>query len=130
MEKKRQLGLLLGLYGVLILAGWGMLWVGTAGVLTPLGVLPILVMACGMLSNGAFIGGIAGAVILYVLIFGGLFAAGKGKRWGCIVLTVLMTLDLAVNIILTVSSWWCLVAVALDILLMALLFRLSFQKNE
>ena len=127
MRKKRQLGMLIGLYVVFVLVGWVMLWVNSTYVLTPLGVLPILIMACGMLSNNALIGGIAGAVILYGLILLCLLAVGKGKRWGCVFLTILMTLDLALNIIFTVSSWWCLVAAALDVLWIILLFRLSFQ---
>lgn len=127
MNRKCQLGLLAGLYLIFIAASWGMLWTDVNFVVTPLGAMPILILACGMIGNGALIGSVISAVVIYGLIFCSLFAIGRGKRLGAVFLTILMTMDLAANVIFTVSSWWCLMAAGLDLLLAALVFRLAFQ---
>ncbi len=124
MGRRGLLGLLWGLAVLLILAGWLTLYVGETVAPLPLGLCPVLVVAGGASSAAGLVGGILAAGTVYGGLLWSIWAVSRRKRAGTIGVVVLLTIDVAANVIFTVASWWQLIAVALDGALLWLCWRL------
>jgi hypothetical protein len=116
-----------GLFGLCILVSWLSLFLWELPLPLPLGILPLLALTLAFLSGAAFWGTTAGSLVLYVGLIAALLAAGKGKRWGAVFLTVVLVLDLAANLVLLSESWWYLLAAALDMALLVLSLHMAFH---
>lgn len=126
---KRQKPLFWGLtavYGLCVVLSWLLPELGIHAPVLPLNTLPLMIVIGGAVSKSAFVGCMVSMVFLYGFLLFGLFGAGRGKRAGCICLLVLMTLDIAANVVFSVTSWWYLVAVLLDLVIMGCVLRVSF----
>ena len=124
MRRRRLLGLLWGLMVLLILAGWLTLYVGETVAALPLGLCPVMVVAGGASSAVGLVACILAAVLVYGGLLWSIWAVSRRKRAGTVGVVVLLTVDVAANVIFTVASWWQLIAVALDAALLWLCWRL------
>lgn len=116
-----------GLNGALllfILAGWLALYGFECLAPVPLGLWPVLVMAGSMSTRAWLAICVAVVLALYAAVLGCLWGVAHRKRFGTVGIVVLLTIDFAVNMVFTVTSWWFLLAVALDIALVALCYVL------
>lgn len=129
-RKKRLFWLTLGLQGGMALLSWVLLYWWETPLPVSLGTLPLLAMAGAMSSEAAFWGCLILSLAVYVLVVLMLWQAGKGKRYGSVTLLVLYILDLAVNVIFTAVSWWYLLGVGLDLLMMGLVLALALKKED
>ena len=66
---------------------------------------------------------------LYTMVFVSLVFARKGKRWAMIAGTLCYCLDMAASLVFTAFSWWFLLAIAVDILLIAGLWCMALSKK-
>lgn len=129
-RKKRLFWLTLGLQSGMALLSWVLLYWWETPLPVSLGTLPLLAMAGAMSSEAAFWGCLILSLAVYVLVVLMLWQAGKGKRYGSVTLLVLYILDLAVNVIFTAVSWWYLLGVGLDLLMMGLVLALALKKED
>lgn len=129
-RKKRLFWLTLGLQSGMALLSWVLLYWWETPLPVSLGTLPLLAMAGAMSSEAAFWGCLILSLAVYVLVVLMLWQAGKGKRYGSVTLLVLYILDLAVNVIFTAVSWWYLLGVGLDLLMMGLVLALALKKQD
>ncbi len=124
MEKRKYLALVWGVTVFFALIGWIALYAGETVAAVPLGLCPVLVLAGGTISTAGLIGCIAVAGILYGGLLWSIWAVSRRKRAGTVGVVVLLTIDAAANGIFTVASWWQLIAVALDVVLLVLCWGL------
>lgn len=131
MDRRKPLfwGLLAGQM-VLALLSWGLLFLLEVPVPVPLGTLPLLALAGAMSSEAGFWGCTAFAIVVYLLVALMLWRTKKGNRYGAVTLLVLYMLDLAVNVIFTATSWWYLLAVALDLAVLALVLAMALRRVQ
>ena len=93
----------------------------------PLGLCPVLVYALSG-SPAGFILSLLGVLLIYLWLFFSIAAVARRRRFGTASLLIIMTVDLAANVVFTLMSWWYLLAAALDILVVVLgyiLYRLG-----
>lgn len=129
-RKKAILGLALGLQAVMALLSWVLLYWWETPLPVPLGTLPLLAMAGAMSSEAGFWACLILSLAVYVLAALMLWRTGKGKRYGSVVLLVVYILDLAVNVIFTAVSWWYLLGVGLDLMMMGLVLALALKQED
>ena len=129
-RKKEILGLALGLQGGMALLSWVLLYWWETPLPVPLGTLPLLAMAGAMSSEAGFWVCLILSLAVYVLAALMLWRTGKGKRYGSVVLLVVYILDLAVNVIFTAVSWWYLLGVGLDLMMMGLVLALALKQED
>ena len=129
-RKKAILGLALGLQAVMALLSWVLLYWWETPLPVPLGTLPLLAMAGAMSSEAGFWVCLTLSLAVYVLAALMLWRTGKGKRYGSVVLLVVYILDLAVNVIFTAVSWWYLLGVGLDLMMMGLVLALALKQED
>lgn len=129
-RKKAILGLALGLQAVMALLSWVLLYWWEMPLPVPLGTLPLLAMAGAMSSEAGFWACLILSLAVYVLAALMLWRTGKGKRYGSVVLLVVYILDLAVNVIFTAVSWWYLLGVGLDLMMMGLVLALALKQED
>lgn len=129
-RKKAILGLALGLQGGMALLSWVLLYWWETPLPVPLGTLPLLAMAGAMSSEAGFWACLILSLAVYVLAALMLWRTGKGKRYGSVVLLVVYILDLAVNVIFTAVSWWYLLGVGLDLMMMGLVLALALKQED
>ena len=101
--------------GIFMLLGWQLLLIGST--LSPLPSAPAAVVF-GLICAA-----------LYAMVFVSLVFARKGKRWAMIAGTLCYCLDLAASLVFTAFSWWFLIGIALDILLIAGLWCMALTKK-
>lgn len=107
-----------------ILLSWAAIYLLETTALVPLGLCPVLVLAGGLSSMGGLIACVLIVLALYGWMFFSLWGVSRRKRYGTVGVVVLLTLDLAANVIFTATSWWYLVATGLDLLVLLLSYRL------
>ena len=129
-RKKAILGLALGLQAVMALLSWVLLYWWETPLPVPLGTLPLLAMAGAMSSEAGFWACLILSLAVYVLAALMLWRTGKGKRYGSVVLLVVYILDMAVNVIFTAVSWWYLLGVGLDLMMMGLVLALALKQED
>lgn len=115
----------LGVYGLLvlcILVSWGSAALLSSIAVVPLGLCPVLVMAGSMGSRISLVGSILVVLLVYAWMFCSIWGVSRRKRFGTVSFVILLTLDLGANIVCSAVSWWYLVAVGLDLLLLALTY--------
>ena len=125
--------LIYGLFGLFALLSWAIVFGLEQMAAVPMGWCPILVFAGSSISVPIFVAGIAAVAVFYVWIIAAVSGVSRRKRWGTVSLVVLLTLDAALSVILTITTWWYLLAIALDILLLLLslwLFRAAGQEQD
>lgn len=129
MKKHIRLLLILAMVLVLCIAvSWMAIFLLETTAVVPFGLCPVLVLAGGASSVGGLIGCVAVVVLLYVLMFVCLWGVSRRRRFGTVGLVILLVLDLSANVIFTVTTWWYLLAVLLDLVILALsygLYRLA-----
>lgn len=130
MRQKQLWGIQIIIYGACMILSWLTLWILDVTAPVPLGTLPVLVLAGSVISTGALIGCLSAATAVYILVLVCLKCAQHGKKAGSAALTAVLILDLGINVTFTATSWWYLLAIALDILLLFLLLRMSFLCQE
>lgn len=128
-QKKLLFWLLLGLQGLMALLSWVLLYWWETPLPVALGTLPLLSMAGAMSSEAAFWGCLILSLAVYGLVVLMLRQTRRGKRYGGVTLLVLYMADLAVNVIFTAVSWWYLLGVGLDLVLMGLVLALALKKE-
>lgn len=126
-QKKLLFWILAASYILCVILSWLLPELGFQASVLPLNTMPLLIVVGGAVSGRVLVGCVVSMVILYGLLLFGLFGVKKGLRAGCICLLVLMTLDIASNVIFSAASWWYLAAVLLDLLFMACILRLSIR---
>ena len=115
--------------GIFMLLGWQLLLIGSTLSPLPFGAFPSIVFAAMMTSApAAVVFGLICAA-LYAMVFVSLVFARKGKRWAMIAGTLCYCLDLAASLVFTAFSWWFLMGIALDILLIAGLSCMALTKK-
>ena len=130
---KAMAGLLYGLTGFFALLSWVMVFGLERMAAVPMGWCPILVFTGSSLSIPLFIASIVAVAAFYVWIIAAITGVSRRKRWGTVSMVVLLTLDVAISVVLTITTWWYLLAIALDILLLLLalcLYRAAGQEDE
>ena len=113
--------------GISMLLGWQLLLMG--GTLSPLpfGAFPSIVFAAMMTSAAAaVIFGLLCAAV-YAIVFVSLVFSRKGKRWAMIAGTLCYCLDMAVSLVFTAFSWWFLLAIVIDIFMIAALWYMTLK---
>lgn len=110
-----------------MLLGWQLLLMG--GTLSPLpfGAFPSIVFAAMMTSAAA-----ASDIWIALrcsLCHGvvSLVFSRKGKRWAMIAGTLCYCLDMAVSLVFTAFSWWFLLAIVIDIFMIAALWYMTLK---
>ncbi len=121
--------LLAGQMGMALIS-WVLLFWWETPVPVPLGTLPLLSLAGAMSSQAGFWGCTAFDTVVYLLVAGMLWRAKKGRRYGSVVLLMIYTLDLAVNVIFTATSWWYLLGVGLDLAMMGLVLAMVLKQTD
>lgn len=124
---KLQNPLALAVYGLLILCiliSWSSVLILDIIAVVPLGLCPVLVMAGSMGSLVGLLGSILVVLLVYGWMFFSIWGVSRRRRFGTVGLVILLTLDLGANIVFSAVSWWYLVAVALDLVLLALAYLL------
>ena len=119
--------LTLAVYGLLILCiliSWSSVVILDVIAVVPLGLCPVLVMAGSMGSLVGLLGSILVVLLVYGWMFFSIWGVSRRRRFGTVGLVILLTLDLGANIVFSAVSWWYLVAVALDLVLLALAYLL------
>lgn len=119
--------LALAVYGLLILCiliSWSSVLILDIIAVVPLGLCPVLVMAGSMGSLVGLLGSILVVLLVYGWMFFSVWGVSRRRRFGTVGLVILLTLDLGANIVFSAVSWWYLVAVALDLVLLALAYLL------
>lgn len=119
--------LVLAVYGLLILCiliSWSSVLILDIIAVVPLGLCPVLVMAGSMGSLVGLLGSILVVLLVYGWMFFSIWGVSRRRRFGTVGLVILLTLDLGANIVFSAVSWWYLVAVALDLVLLALAYLL------
>ncbi len=117
---KKSTKMLLVCYGVLLLyiiAGW----VYGAEV-TAL----CLLFVAAMLESGpaaAILPALA-ALLLYIWIAAAFWCVSRRKRFGTVSVVIFVTMEIAAHIVCTFISWWYLLAIAADLFLGVLAYRL------
>ncbi len=129
MRSRRAYWALNGCLGLCIALSWGAVYGLELTAPVPLGLCPVLLLA-GTVSLPALICCMVVILALYVWTFFSLRAVLRRKRFGTVSLVVLVTLDAAANGVFTVTSWWYLLAVALDLLLLLLAYRMYRWAGE
>ena len=112
------------------LVSWALLFWWETPAPVPLGTLPLLALAGAMSSEAGFWGCTAFDVAVYLLVAGMLWRAKKGRRYGAVTLLMVYTLDLAVNVIFTATSWWYLLGVGLDLAMMGLVLAIVLKQTH
>lgn len=125
-RQKLLFWILTAVYILCVVLSWLLPELGVHASVLPLNTLPLLIVVGGAVSGSAFVGCVVSMVVLYGLLLFGLLGARSGKRAGCICLLILMTLDIAANVVFSVTSWWYLAAIFLDLIIMGLILRFSF----
>ena len=97
--------------GIFMLLGWQLLLMGSTLSPLPFGAFPSIVFAAMMTSAPAAV------------------FARKGKRWAMIAGTLCYCLDMAASLVFTAFSWWFLIGIAVDILLIAGLWCMALLKK-
>ena len=124
---KLRNSLALAVYGLLILCiliSWSSVLILDIIAVVPLGLCPVLVMAGSMGSLVGLLGSILVVILVYGWMFFSIWGVSRRRRFGTVGLVILLTLDLGANIVFSAVSWWYLVAVALDLVLLALAYLL------
>ncbi len=124
---KLRNSLALAVYGLLILCiliSWSSVLILDIIAVVPLGLCPVLVMAGSMGSLVGLLGSILVVLLVYGWMFFSIWGVSRRRRFGTVGLVILLTLDLGANIVFSAVSWWYLVAVALDLVLLALAYLL------
>lgn len=75
----------------------------------------VLLMTASAVGTAALVASAVGVLALYGLI---IVSVIRRSRWNVVLLTVVMTVDVAALVIATAISWWYLLAVILDLVLM------------
>ncbi len=110
--------------GVCIVLSWVVVFGLEQMAPVPLGWCPILVFTGSSVSVPLFIASILAVIAFYAWISAAIFGVSRRRRWGTVSMVVLLTMDAAVNVVLTITTWWYLLAIVLDILLLILAYRL------
>ena len=124
---KLRNSLALAVYGLLILCiliSWSSVLILDIIAVVPLGLCPVLVMAGSMGSLVGLLGSILVVLLVYGWMFFSIWGVSRRRRFGTVGLVILLSLDLGANIVFSAVSWWYLVAVALDLVLLALAYLL------
>lgn len=125
MKASRTLYVLLtAASGVFMLLGWQLLMMGNTLSPLPFGAFPSIVFAAMMTSTAAFVIFAVLCALIYGLVFAALYFARKRKRWAVVAGTLLYCLDMAAALVFTAFSWWFLLGIAVDAVLIAMLWRM------
>ena len=122
MDRKLLTGIL-ALVICLIAAGWVLVFAVNTMATLPLGLVPVLVYAVGE-NRAVFALCLAVAAVLYLWLLSAIAAVRRRKRYGTVSVVVLLTLDMADSVVFTITTWWYLLAVGLDFLLLGLCYAL------
>ena len=122
MGRKLLTGIL-GLVTCLIAAGWVLVFAVNTMATLPLGLVPAFVYAVAD-NRTFFVLGIVIAALIYLWLLTAILAVRRRKRYGTISVVVLLTLDMAASVVFTITTWWYLLAVGLDLLLLGLCYAL------
>lgn len=77
-----------------------------------------------MTSTGAFAAFAVLCALLYGMVFTALYFAWKRKLWAVVAGTLLYCLDMAAALVFTAFSWWFLLGIAVDVVLIVMLWRM------
>ena len=122
MGRKLLTGIL-GLVTCLIAAGWVLVFAVNTMATLPLGLVPAFVYDVAD-NRTFFVLGIVVAALIYLWLLTAILAVRRRKRYGTISVVVLLTLDMAASVVFTITTWWYLLAVGLDLLLLGLCYAL------
>ncbi len=122
MDRKLLTGIL-ALVICLIAAGWVLVFAVNTMATLPLGLVPVLVYAVGE-NRAVFALCLVVAAVLYLWLLSAIAAVRRRKRYGTVSVVVLLTLDMAASVVFTITTWWYLLAVGLDFLLLGLCYAL------
>lgn len=115
--------------GIFMLLGWQLLLMGSTLSPLPFGAFPSVLLAAMMTSApAAVIFGLICAA-LYAMVFVSLVFAQKKKRWAMIAGTLCYCLDMAASLVFTAFSWWFLIGIAVDILMIAGLWCMALARK-
>lgn len=106
-----------------LLLGFDILFPGSFGA------LPWITMATMMVSSSGMVIFVFVCTAVYVLIFLGFFFGRKGKRWAMVMGTIALSFDMATLVVFTAFSWWLLIGILMDVLLMASLWFLALKRE-
>ncbi len=121
---KALYALLTAASGVFMLLGWQLLLMGSTLSPLPFGAFPSIVIAAMMTSTGAFAAFAVLCALLYGMVFTALYFAWKRKPWAVVAGTLLYCLDMAAALVFTAFSWWFLLGIAVDVVLIVMLWRM------
>ena len=121
---KALTALLYGLFALFAILSWVMVFGLGRMAAVPLGWCPILVFTGSSISIPMFVASIVAVAAVYVWTGAAVAGVSRRKRWGTVSMVVILTLDVAISVVLTITTWWYLLAVALDILMLLLAFCL------
>ncbi len=107
----------------ILLFGCDILFPGTFGA------LPWIAMATMMVSGAGMVAFVLVCIAVYVLIFLGFYFGRKGKRWAMVMGTIALSFDMASLVVFTAFSWWLLIGILMDVLLMVSLWYLALKRE-
>ena len=123
-KRNRLLALLYGLTALCVGLSWGMVFGLDRMAAVPLGLCPILALAGGDQSGVVQILCFLAVLVIYVCYAAALWGVSRRRRWGTAGVVVILTVDLAANVVFTIASWWYLLAIGLDLVFLLLAYRL------
>ena len=128
-KRKIFFGVLVGLVAFCVLLSWVSVYsLGTIATV-PFGLCPLL-LAGGVDSRASFIICIFLICLLYGLICFSIWGVSRRKRFGTAGILILITIDLAINVVFTVISWWYLVSIALDLMILIMAYCLYHWSGQ
>lgn len=115
-------------WGLFLILSWVLPLAGITTVASFGGIMALsaaLLMTASAVGTAALVASAVGVLALYGLIF---VSIVRRDRWNVVFLTVVMTVDVAALVIATAISWWYLLAVCLDLVLMLGMLLSVFRK--
>ncbi len=131
MSRQKKLFIVsLILTGLFMVLGWQLLLMLDTLSPLPFGALPSILFAAMMTGRMALALALLIGLILYAVTIVSLVFCSKGKRWALVTGTLCYCLDMAACLVFTAFSWWFLLGLALDIVLILLLWRMTLLAKK
>lgn len=128
-KRKVFFGVLVGLVAFCILLSWISVYLLGTIATVPFGLCPLLLAGSVDVKVG-FIICIFLILLLYGLVTFSIWGVSRRKKFGTAGILVLITIDLAINVVFTVISWWYLVSIALDLTILILAYCLFHWSGQ
>ena len=125
-RQKKLFAVSVVLTGLFMLLGWQLLIMWDTLSPLPFGALPSILFAAMMTGRLALALSLLIGLALYALTIVSLVFGARGKRWSLVTGTLCYCLDMAACLVFTAFSWWFLLGMGLDIVLILLLWRMTF----